>query len=870
MSDCTTDMFLKRLLRSRRHEEQHISSSACKLPVELWIMIGSFVEENLWALASASHFLSEALYPLLYREVICKNPSILLRCGTAWLRKPNLTSRYTNTLIIGGNNQNQRLPSRWELILKWKKFLPIFASFSHLTHLGFIFQQLPHTFPVILTSLPLLTDLSLENCIFEGHVIFDGVKLNLRGLRLEQILWMEEPGEIAMLCSCPLLLVLHVDWHHQIMDSTRLANLQSFSSELNDLNISVSALFTWPRDRTLRLEKQHAFLNFVNAWRSLKRLTVDGRWPIFEREVFPQGGYAVPHQLESYTGPLHLFRSSGPPHLSLTNVTFLESHVTTSELVDFLPSLPVVTRVALIGICLEQDPLSDEDVLGIAFRQCHTAEEFLIDLAHTPEASKKIFDAVRRNIYHLQKIRYLIIPDVNVHDKEVEEVFDHLHYICPSLQGIRVHDEKWIYTVHCSSSFTNVNILFPATLAFSRHTNLFPPHDLVAAALCCFYRTTRTSSKNKTITIQNLTLDMLLRICVRFGDGRKTVLVMAQICREMNDRLSGYLYTNVCEKDIDVLSRTSTVGQQFGRVHCASFVQHISFSLSIDTVDGKMEKIRNALNNVALYRYPFNVFTFRFVHPTMTMADVFLHHIPAPFQKLRTVNVCGASGHGNQSVATALTLQMFSVHLTKFSLDLQTVTYAVDYCTLSTWLSSLAERSPKLETLSLRIDRPKKSLTLKGRQPSAIEWYDFLVAARSFRNVTVLHMRDPGGYLFRHIQTVIPAVPQLESISFSLCSHWKGWMMLFRGLLCLRTLALMTCGRVDDILLAFTSAILDRPSDSPIEEVRVYGVGVNYNANFLIVEWYKARDRCCELFRITFRNSYIVRNDIVISVQRYG
>ncbi|KAJ3891202.1 hypothetical protein GG344DRAFT_77117 [Lentinula edodes] len=445
MSDYNTDMFLKRLVRSRPHQEQHICSSACKLPVELWTIIGSLVEEDLWALASACYFLSEALYPVLYRNVICKNASILLRCGTAWLRKPNLTSRYTNTLTIGGNNQNQRLPSRWELIFKWKKFLPIFASFSHLTHLRLIFQQLPHTFPVMLTSLPLITDLSLENCIFEGHVIFDGVKLDLRRLRLEQILWMEEPSEIAMLCSCPLLKVLDIDWHHQIVDSTRLNNLRSFSSELNELNISVSALFTWPRDRTLRLEEQHAFLKFVNAWYGLKRLTLDGRWPIFEREVFPQGQHAVPNQLESYVGPIHLFRSSGPPHLNLTNVTFLESHVTASELVDFLPLLPIVTRVGLIGICLEPDSLSDEDVLAIAFRQCRSAEEFLIDLAHTPEASKKIFDVVRQNIYYLQKIRYLIIPDINVHDEEVEEVFDWLHNICPSLQGIRVHDEKWMY-----------------------------------------------------------------------------------------------------------------------------------------------------------------------------------------------------------------------------------------------------------------------------------------------------------------------------------------------------------------------------------------------------------------------------------------
>ncbi|KAJ3891211.1 hypothetical protein GG344DRAFT_77121 [Lentinula edodes] len=473
-------------------------------------------------------------------------------------------------------------------------------------------------------------------------------------------------------------------------------------------------------------------------------------------------------------------------------------------------------------------------------------------------------------------------------------------------------------------------MLFDIVLMISLHHSTISSHP--------------TSNTNKTTTIQNLTLDMLLRICLRFGDGRKTVMIMAQICREMNDCLSGYLYTNVTERDIEVLARRSIVGQQFGRVHRATFVQHISFSLPIITVDAKMDEIRNALNNVAFYRYPFNVFTFRFVHPTMTIADVFLNHVPPPFRKLRTINVCGASAHGNQSVATTLMVIIGSNSLK--DRYLQTVTYAVDYFTLSKWLSSLAERSPNLETLSLRIDSrlvfekihkvqevfdsthftfkrlkhldlddpralfkptsffnrhsailqlryvsnpfrntpffdsislpiltdftgwvvhatslihngsgPKKSLTLKGQQPSAIEWYDFLIALRTFRNVTVLHMRDSGGYLFRHIQTVTPVVPQLESMSFSLCSHWKGWMndckidifqMLFHALLRLRKLALMTCGRVDEVLLAFTSAVLDRPSDSAIEEVRVYGVGVNYNPNLLIVEWYKAPNTSCE------------------------
>lgn len=72
-----------------------------------------------------------------------------------------------------------------------------------------------------------------------------------------------------------------------------------------------------------------------------------------------------------------------------------------------------------------------------------------------------------------------------------------------------------------------------------------------------------------------------------------------------------------------------------------------------------------------------------------------------------------------------------------------------------------------------------KSITLKGILPSAIEWYNFTVALRLSTNVTILHMRDPGGYLFRHIQLVAAALPQLRSLSFTLCSHWRGWKVSF-------------------------------------------------------------------------------------------
>ncbi|KAF8830200.1 hypothetical protein HHX47_DHR2000567 [Lentinula edodes] len=44
------------------------------------------------------------------------------------------------------------------------------------------------------------------------------------------------------------------------------------------------------------------------------------------------------------------------------------------------------------------------------------------------------------------------------------------------------------------------------------------------------------------------------------------------------------------------------------------------------------------------------------------------------------------------------------------------------------------------------------SLTLKGCLPSAIKWYNFTITLTYSPNVTILHMRDPGGYFFRHIQ----------------------------------------------------------------------------------------------------------------------
>ncbi|KAJ3892220.1 hypothetical protein GG344DRAFT_76160 [Lentinula edodes] len=325
----------------------------------------------------------------------------------------------------------------------------------------------------------------------------------------------------------------------------------------------------------------------------------------------------------------------------------------------------------------------------------------------------------------------------------------------------------------------------------------------------------------------------------------------------------------------------------------------------------------------------------------LTLADLFEDQLPLSFREVRTIRMCGVSASNRQDVASHLILQMCSIHLTTLSLDLQLASAPIDYNILREWLATLIDRSPNLETLSLRFDynfinqstdslqqllnsnkftftrlqililydpngsfdtssllkrhtvlrrlsyvsvpTPDRKvlhciarhsltnftgwvvhatslldaklcalrcITLKSCMPSAIEWYEFTAALRCYNLITVLHMRDPGGYLFRHIQSLVASVPQLQELSFVLCSHWHGWKyrnrldifeLVLSELVHLRFFVAMINGDDERLALAFSNAIAARETNDELEEVRIYSTLADFNLDPppLIVEWYK-------------------------------
>lgn len=148
---------------------------------------------------------------------------------------------------------------------------------------------------------------------------------------------------------------------------------------------------------------------------------------------------------------------------------------------------------------------------------------------------------------------------------------------------------------------------------------------------------------------------MLLRICYRFGEGKKTLLIVAQICPELYHRVAQFLYTTATEQNIATLAKTSTLTGPFKDIHCANFVQHVSLFVPITTQENTRE-IRDALTNIAHYRKSSPVSTFRLINADLTIADLFSNPIPPCFRKIETLHVCGVSKDENEREATTLTV----------------------------------------------------------------------------------------------------------------------------------------------------------------------------------------------------------------------
>ncbi|KAJ4484375.1 hypothetical protein C8J55DRAFT_559521 [Lentinula edodes] len=432
---------------SGKKHNHDIWPTHCVLPAELWLIIGSLVGKDLWALASTCHFLAEVLYPLLYRDVVCLTPSILLRCGTAWLCKPTMVFGHVRTLSVGVTIQNAgNFPNALEwsgLLYKWRLFTPILERFTRLTHLQFIFLALPRTFPVVLTSLPMMTDLTVERCTFTGPVSFYGVVLSVVRLRLKDVCWDDEPDEITLVRGCPLLEVLYLGWHYRIADTLNVENTRNLSQHLRELTVN-SVLQAWSGNRTERVKEQQTFFNFIEAWSGLKALTLKGGWPLFDTGAFPAAKQALPDYLVAYTGPIHFYRSTIHTHIGLKKAVFIEPHLSVPELLMFLPSLPLATHVALSGLCLDKEPIEDQDTLKVVLKQCKEVEELVVNPAHVPlQGAAWMLNILRRCLHHRQKIRFIFIPGIDAHDLDVEHGFDGLDDICPSLRLIQFHKRKW-------------------------------------------------------------------------------------------------------------------------------------------------------------------------------------------------------------------------------------------------------------------------------------------------------------------------------------------------------------------------------------------------------------------------------------------
>ncbi|KAJ3910960.1 hypothetical protein F5877DRAFT_73536, partial [Lentinula edodes] len=175
-----------------------------------------------------------------------------------WLNRPTFIFLHAKTLTIGVTFDNagrfQHAMEHSGLLGKWRSFTPILAQFSNLTHLEFIFLVLPRTFPVVLSSLPKMTNLVLKSCVFDGPVSFYGVKLRLLQLTLHNICWDESPDEGNLLRGCPLLRVLFLSWHYRIAQTLNADCLRKLSGTLYDLTVT-SATYSWSTDRQQRLEQ---------------------------------------------------------------------------------------------------------------------------------------------------------------------------------------------------------------------------------------------------------------------------------------------------------------------------------------------------------------------------------------------------------------------------------------------------------------------------------------------------------------------------------------------------------------------------------------------------------------------------------------
>ncbi|KAH7872500.1 uncharacterized protein C8R40DRAFT_1173588 [Lentinula edodes] len=141
-----------------------------------------------------------------------------------------------------------------------------------------------------------------------------------------------------------------------------------------------------------------------------------------------------------------------------------------------------------------------------------------------------------------------------------------------------------------------------------------------------------------------------------------------------------------------------------------------------------------------------------------------------------------------------------------------------------------------------------KSLHIVGPSPTAITWYDFTsrLHLSEIRSVTDIHLRGQGGYLFRHINDLTAASPDIEVLSFALSDLWSVWRVdrfenIFKIILSrlqkLRSLVVMVRHGLGDVGLSLTKAVAELPQCTQLNSIRLYVLSRDHRSFGPLFNW---------------------------------
>ncbi|KAJ3919782.1 hypothetical protein F5877DRAFT_77776 [Lentinula edodes] len=119
-----------------------------------------------------------------------------------------------------------------------------------------------------------------------------------------------------------------------------------------------------------------------------------------------------------------------------------------------------------------------------------------------------------------------------------------------------------------------------------------------------------------------------------------------------------------------------------------------------------------------------------------------------------------------------------------------------------------------------------KTVCLRGPRINAVDWHFFTHSVGLSRSVTTLHLRNRGGCLFRHIETLVSIACPLQDLTVVMAHQWQTvrgerlrnvFSILMHGLPNLKRLGVMVVGEQTDVCAAVQMALTDVALQSPIE-----------------------------------------------------